>query len=105
MKAFRPLVEGVAKLHERGFVHRDIKPQNIFIDANGNLVLGDFGIVFFDDPAHTRLSATFENVGSRDWMPGWAYSVRIEAVKPAFDVFSLGKVLWAMISTKPVLPL
>lgn len=107
LKAFRPLVEGVSKLHEneKGRVHRDIKPQNVFLDANDNLVLGDFGLVFFSDEKHTRVSGTFENVGSRDWMPGWAFGMRIKDIKPTFDVFSLGKLLWAMVSNKPILQL
>src|SRR3972149_4165240 len=72
LKAFRPLVEGVSLIHEKGYIHRDIKPQNIFLVSSDNLILGDFGIVFFQDPQHTRISDTYENVGSRDWMPGWA---------------------------------
>ena len=105
LRAFRPLVEAVAILHDHNLVHRDIKPANIFLDAEGNLILGDFGLVFFSGQERARLSDTFENVGSRDWMPGWAMSVRIEDVRPSFDVFSLGKVLWSMVSGQPVLPL
>ena len=51
------------------------------------------------------MTETFENVGSRDWMPGWAMGLRLTDVQPNFDVFSLGKVLWAMISGQPILPL
>ena len=105
LKALRPLVEGVATLHDKGRVHRDIKPQNIFLDAEDNLILGDFGLVFFTDQQRIRLSDTFENVGSRDWMPGWALSMRLEDIKPSFDVFSLGKVLWSMVSGKLPAPL
>lgn len=97
LAAFRQLVEGVAMLHERRVVHRDIKPENIFL-SQGGLVLGDFGIVSFHDPQHTRISDSYENVGSRDWMPGWAMGIRLDDVTPAFDVFSLGKVLWSMIA-------
>ena len=100
LKAFRPLVEGVAKLHEAGFVHRDIKPENVFLGSQDNLILGDFGLVFFNDPQRTRVSGTWENVGSRDWMPPWAMSMRIEEIKPTFDVFCLGKLLWQW-SPKP----
>lgn len=104
LKALRPLVEGVAELHRHGYVHRDIKPPNVFISADDNLVLGDFGLVAFEDPEHTRISATWENVGSRDWMPAWAQTLRAEEIRPNFDVFSLGKVLWAMVSDTPKLP-
>ena len=38
-------------------------------------------------------------------MPGWAMDKKIEDVKPSFDVFSLGKLLWAIISGKPNFPL
>lgn len=45
-----------------------------------------------------RLTTTYEKVGTTDWMPGWALGMRLEDVKPSFDVFSLGKVLWSMVS-------
>lgn len=105
LRAFRYLVEGVSELHKSKIVHRDIKPKNVFINSDNNLVLGDFGLVFFADEQHTRISDTLENVGSRDWMPGWVQGMRIEDIKPAFDVFSLGKLLWSMISGKSFLRL
>ena len=107
VRAFRPLVEGVANLHEHGegFVHRDIKPHNVFLGSDGKLILGDFGLAFSMYEEETRLSDIWENVGSRDWMPGWAHAVRVEEIRPTFDVFSLGKLLWAMVSKIPVLQL
>lgn len=105
LMAIRPLIEGVSELHKKGIVHRDIKPHNVFIDSNGGLILGDFGLVYFVDDQRTRISGTLENVGSRDWMPGWAMGRRIEELTPAFDVFALGKLLWSMVSGKLILPL
>lgn len=100
LERFADIVRAVAALHAKGVVHRDIKPANIFVTVNGDLILGDAGLVFFADEKHTRLSATIENVGSRDWMPGWAQGMRLEDVRPSFDLFSLGKVLWSMVSGK-----
>ena len=105
LTAIRPIVEGVATLHGKELVHRDIKPENIFIDENEQLVLGDFGLVFFMDGDRTRLSDTYENVGSTDWMPPWATRMRIEEIRPSFDVFSLGKTIWSMVSRSPILRL
>lgn len=97
-------MDGVARLHGKGLVHRDIKPDNIFVEEEGQLVLGDFGLVHFTERDRTRLSDTIENVGSRDWMPPWATGRRLDQVEPNFDVFSLGKTIWSMVANKPILP-
>jgi serine/threonine protein kinase len=70
LDAFRNLLGGVSEVHNLGLVHRDIKLQNIFVAESGNLVLGDFGIVFFQEGG--RLTTTFEMVGSHFWMAPWA---------------------------------
>jgi len=106
LRALRPLVDGVAMLHGgRPWVHRDIKPHNVFVGADGRLVLGDFGLVFYRDDQRTRISGTFENVGTRDWMPPWAMGMRVEDVGPPFDVFGLGKLLWGMVAPGEILQL
>ena len=104
LTAIRPIVDGVATLHKKKIVHRDIKPENIFVDEREQLVLGDFGLVFFKDKELTKLSGTYENVGSSAWMPPWAMYRSIEDVTPSFDVFSLGKTIWSMVSSKSLLP-
>lgn len=100
----RPLVEGVVEIHDAKYVHRDIKSENIFIDSAEALILGDFGLVYYEDSNHKRLSKTFDKVGSSEWMPPWGNKMKIEEVKPTFDVFSLGKLIWTMISGIPSLP-
>ena len=97
----RPLVDGAAKLHDKEYVHRDIKTQNVFVDHDTNLILGDFGLVYRREDNKTRISGKFENVGDWRWMPEWAADRRMEDLNPTFDVFSLGKLLWAMITGKP----
>ena len=69
------------------------------------LELGDFGIVFFEDPQKTRVTELLEKVGSRDWMPPWTHTGwRLENVPANFDVYALAKVLWAMIAGQLFLP-
>lgn len=40
----KPLLHVLKSLHCRGIIHRDVKPENIFFEADGKLVLGDFGL-------------------------------------------------------------
>lgn len=101
LQAFQQLVEGVAILHDKGIVHRDIKPQNIFLADDGKLVLGDMGLVYLPSALEKRMTQTFDNVGTRDWMPPWAIGRRIEEVHPSFDVFALGKILWSIVAGVP----
>ena len=40
----RQITEGLAYLHSEGIIHRDLKPSNVFLDTNGDVKLGDFGL-------------------------------------------------------------
>jgi serine/threonine protein kinase len=100
LQAFKPLADVVWRIHQQGIIHRDIKPENIFVAASGNLVLGDFGIVFFQEGSE-RLTTTYERVGSHEWMAPWAYrkeKLELSKISPALDIFPLAKVLWSMIA-------
>jgi serine/threonine protein kinase len=104
LKAFRSVVKTVSLLHKEDIVHRDIKPANTFVTKNHELVLGDFGLVYVPDKAPRITAYEGETVGAGDFIPPWGdMGVRLELVEPNFDVYMLGKVLWCMVSGKPVL--
>jgi serine/threonine protein kinase len=98
LTSFLSLVKTVLELHKETIVHRDIKPQNIFVGDGNELLLGDFGIVFLPNQPD-RLSVTNESVGPRDFMPPWVFLGDLPGeISPAFDVYMLGKVLWCMVA-------
>ncbi|SNT37711.1 Serine/threonine protein kinase [Actinomadura meyerae] len=82
------LAEGLAAIHACGLVHRDLKPGNVIMAADGPRVI-DFGIARATDA--TALTSTGAVVGTYAYMS--PEQVRADAAGPPSDVFSLGCVL------------
>src|SRR5262245_35194895 len=69
LEALRADIEGTAKLHVNRYIHRDIKPNNLFVTSAGQLVLGDFGIIFPIEGTEERITPGGNTLFSRDWIP------------------------------------
>ncbi len=98
VRFFKLICEGVAAAHQQGIVHRDLKPSNILIDSKGEPVVGDFGLCFIADDIAGRLTTSQEVAGPRRYAAPELRNGYVEDVKPSADVYSLGKVLYFMLS-------
>jgi len=88
------IAEALRAAHERGVIHRDIKPHNILITGSGDVKVTDFGI------ARAASSSTMTRTGS---ILGTAHYISPEQamgepVGPASDLYSLGVVLYEMLT-------
>ncbi|MCB0033226.1 MAG: serine/threonine protein kinase, partial [Anaerolineales bacterium] len=92
VRIFSPLASAVDYAHRQGMVHRDIKPANIMFNSQGQVVLGDFGLVRIASDSHISVAGTI--AGTPYYMS--PEQARGESGDTRTDIYSLGVVLFEL---------
>ena len=104
LELFRSVCSAVQLAHQNLVVHRDLKPANILVTADGTVKLLDFGIAKLlapqPDDARDHTAPTLAHPGGAPLTPRYASpeQVRCEPITTASDVYSLGVILYELLT-------
>ncbi len=93
----KDVCRGLAFIHQAGMIHRDLKPGNVFITADGTAKIGDFGLAVSLD--RSRLTQHGMMLGTVSYMPP-EQALGGEATLKA-DLYSLGAMIYEMVTGRP----
>ena len=94
------VAQALAHAHAQRVIHRDVKPGNIWLAADGSARLGDFGLALAID--QTRMTTEGTMLGTVAYMPPEQATGGV--VDPRSDLYALGCVLYEMVTGRPPFP-
>ncbi len=103
LELFCRVCDGIAHGHSRGIIHRDIKPQNILVDGDGNAKVIDFGVARMtdvDNYAATQQTEIGQLVGTLQYMSPEQTEADPRDLDIRSDVYSLGLLLYEMLTSR-----
>jgi formylglycine-generating enzyme required for sulfatase activity/cephalosporin-C deacetylase-like acetyl esterase len=95
------IARAMSVAHRAGVVHRDLKPSNILMCEDGEPVVMDFGLARRDLDLDPKLTGSGALVGTLAYMAPEQLGSNGDEVSPASDVYSLGVILYEMLSGRP----
>lgn len=87
-------LRGIEHAHDRGIIHRDIKPQNILLDTNGRVKITDFGIA--KALSETRMTETNQVIGSVQYIS--PEQAKGQNTDERTDIYSFGVMLFELLT-------
>ena len=94
------VAEALSAIHQHGIIHRDLKPGNILIDRSGQALLTDFGLALSGMNTE-RITSDGLIIGTPVYMPPEQAAGENSKLTPAADIYSLGIVLYEMLTGQP----
>lgn len=96
LRAIEACADALDYMHRNDVIHRDIKPDNIFFDKQGNAYLGDLGIAKPLDDVEGALTGAGDVLGTPNYSS--PEQMKGDTISPQSDVFSLGVTLYEMLA-------
>ncbi|MGH9194818.1 MAG: serine/threonine-protein kinase, partial [Acidimicrobiia bacterium] len=92
----RQLADGLAAAHDAGVLHRDLKPQNILVDASDTVYISDFGLAKSLEPGASAVTRTGDFIGTPRYMS--PEQVEGRPVDHRTDLYAFGLILYEMVT-------
>src|SRR5262249_12334923 len=94
------VAEALDFAHERGILHRDVKPANLLVDAEARLWVADFGLAQIQGDA--RMTISGDLVGTLRYMSPEQALSKCVVLDHRTDIYSLGATLYELLALEPV---